>query len=96
MVRALVAGRQADFFLDRKTHLPVKIVFPAEGGAGPYVRLRDYVEVGGVSMPSKVGHEGDARTPYAYVLNPAYDARVFERPPTVEAGPEAWMWRGAR
>ncbi|HEX8720318.1 MAG TPA: hypothetical protein VF736_06740 [Pyrinomonadaceae bacterium] len=97
VVRARVAGRQADFYLDRKTRLPVQVVFPSEGaGYHPFVRMKDYADVGGVMLPSKVGHEGDARGRYVYALNPDYDPGVFERPPTIEAGPFAWRRAAAR
>ena len=38
---------------------------------------------------------GGGFSPYAYAVNPDYDAGVFERPPTVEAGRDAWRRRGA-
>jgi hypothetical protein len=96
VVRAHVSGRQADFFFDRKTHLPLKIVFPSTNGEGPSVMLKDYAEVGGVMLPSKVSHKRDHYLTYSFILNPDYDERVFERAPTIEAGPDAWKRRGGR
>ena len=94
VVRAHVAGRQADFFFDRRTHMPLKVVFPSTNGEGPGVWFKDYAEVDGVMLPAKVSHHRDNKfLACSFVLNPDFDERVFERVPTIEAGPDAWRRR---
>lgn len=95
VVRVVVGDRQADYFLDRKTHLPLMVVYPPREKAWRRFEAKDYVDVGGVMLPSKVSY-GGGFSPYAYVVNPDYDAAVFERPPTVEAGRDAWRPRASR
>ncbi|HEX8500931.1 MAG TPA: hypothetical protein VF659_10105 [Pyrinomonadaceae bacterium] len=95
VVRVAVGDKQADYFLDRKTHLPLKIVFPARDNARRYFAAKDYADVGGVMLPLKVSY-GGGFSPYAYVLNPDYDPNIFERPPTIDAGIEAWRRGAAR
>jgi hypothetical protein len=36
---------------------------------------------------------GDADIPTSIQLDVEYDERIFERPPSIEAGPEAWRAR---
>ena len=73
----------------------MKVVYPPHENAHRYFEAKDYVDVGGLMMPSKVSY-GGGFSPYSYVVNPEYDARLFERPPTVEAGPDAWRPRAGR
>lgn len=94
VVRARVSGWQADFFFDRKTHMLLKVVFPSTNGEGPGVWFKDYAEVDGVMLPTKVSHHRDNKfLACSFVLNPDFDERVFERVPTIEAGPDAWKRR---
>ena len=94
VVRVVVGDRQADYFLDRKTHLPLKVAYPTSA-KHRYFQAKDYVDVGGLMLPSKVSY-GGGYSDYSYAVNPEYDARLFERPPTVEAGRDAWRPRVAR
>jgi len=94
VVRARVAGREAVFFFDRKTHLTLKVVFPSTNGEGPGVWFKDYAEVDGVMLPTKVSyHRNNKYLACSFLLNPNFDERVFERVPTIEAGPDAWRRR---
>ena len=86
----MAAGRSADFYLDRKSHLPLKIVFPSEGGSGPFVLFKDYADAGGLLMPSKASYHGSGYISQSYQVNADYDKGVFERAPSVKAGPDAW------
>ena len=95
VVRVLVGDRLADYYLDRKTHLPVKVVYPARDDSRRHFEAKDYADVGGLMLPSKVSYGGGFSS-YAYVVNPEYDAALFERPPTVEAGADAWRPRASR
>ncbi len=95
VVRVVVGDRQADYYLDRKTHLPLKVIYPPREKAWRRFEAKDYTDVGGLMMPTKVSYGGDF-SPYAYIVNPEYDAGLFERPPTVEAGSDAWRPRARR
>ncbi|MDQ3744480.1 MAG: hypothetical protein M3444_08865 [Acidobacteriota bacterium] len=88
-------GRERfEFYLDGKTHLPVQVILRTRIEAmgrdyeDGYV-LGDYVEVGGIQFPSTVRRGGE-KNETTYQVNVAYDADIFERPPVIEAGPEAW------
>lgn len=94
------------FFLDRKTHLPVKVGFRNLDSPLPlqdpqdltslvnyygWISLSDYAEVAGIQMPRKLGYEGARPAiPVSFEINVDYDEAVFSRPPSIEAGPEAW------
>lgn len=94
------------FFLDRKTHLPLKVGFQDLGGPLPlqdpqdltslanyygWISMSNYVEVAGIQMPQKLGYEGARPViPISFEINVDYDEGVFSRPPSIEAGPEAW------
>jgi hypothetical protein len=88
-VKALPDDEQkVEFALDRNTHLPVKVIYywtrnghELSGG----VALKDYVDVSGIKMPAKVG-----RVRSKYKLNVEYDERIFEQPPSRDAGMDAW------
>ena len=97
------------FYLDRKTHLPLKVGFwnlqgprrvsEANLTSSDYywVWMSDYAEVDGIQMPRKVGYyRGPARISITFQFNVEYDEQVFEQPPTVDAGPEAWKVKPRR
>jgi hypothetical protein len=89
LVEALPKDQQkVDFALDRKTHLPMKVIYywtrngqEISGG----VQLKDYVAVDGIKVPAKIG-----RIRAKYRFNVEYDERIFEQAPNRELGPEAW------
>ena len=87
-------GRGIQFYLDPKTHLPVTIVFIKKFESGPdyveVIRLADYVEVSGIQMPSRVSWGSDEDNRTTYQINVSYDPSIFERPPRIDMGPEAW------
>ena len=88
---------RADFYLDRETHLPARIVIDSRAARGSgkgsmdYVcRLDDYANVGGIQMPQIVNC-GDKENQTTYQFNVDYDEAIFERPPTsADAKPDAW------
>jgi hypothetical protein len=88
-------GRERfEFYIDRKTHLPVQVILRTriESMGTDYVDgyiLGDYVEVEGIKFPRTVRRGGE-KNETIYQVNVTYDAGIFERPPTIEAGPEAW------
>jgi hypothetical protein len=82
---------RVSFALDRKTHLPRQVIYHTSTFGREYsggVPLSDYAEINGIQMPTRVyGYKT------SYQFNVEYDERVFERPPSVEAGVDAWKKR---
>lgn len=80
--------RVFDFSFDKTTHLPLKITeidrktgkSIAEG-----VTYSDYVTINGIQMPSKINSISAK-----FQINVDYDEALFETPPTVAAGRDAW------
>jgi hypothetical protein len=94
-------GWRVDYYLDPKTHLPTKAVLPngpksrAIGQMNQEVKLFDYKEIDGVMMPHRVSYafttnQTERSDHLAFEINPAYDAKIFDQPPTAKTGPEAW------
>jgi len=77
------------FALDQKTYLPVEIVYYHTALSGREftgkVRLSDYVDVGGIKMPSKVNGLKSSLQ-----INVEYDEQIFVREPNVGAGIQQW------
>ncbi len=104
VVVTLVDGFRAVFYLDFASHLPVAVaVFPAEWDEKKHVRtietstvnLADYRDVDGIQMPHMLGPGGGPpHMDTVYQINVEYDPRLFERPPSLEDGPEAWKPSG--
>jgi hypothetical protein len=91
VVKTLVDGKQVDYYLDRESHLPLKVAFPAADDRGTYyVAFSDYKAVDGIQMPQRVSYLGSDWLSTSYQLNVTYNEQIFERPPTIEAGPQAW------
>lgn len=98
VVETLVNRERVDFYLDRKTHLPTRVVIHYASSASEKAYnivfdLDNYAEVSGIQMPQKVTRVGNLVNEVErvnYQLNVAYDESLFERPPTIEAGAEAW------
>jgi hypothetical protein len=94
VVETLVDGSRVDFYLDRKTHLPSRIVMDIPGtrsnGRMDYsCRLGDYLEVNSIQMPQRVDCL-DKESRMTYRFNVPYDEAVFERPPTPDMSAGAW------
>jgi hypothetical protein len=88
---------RVDFHLDRKSHLPLEVAFPSDDSVGIrygrgtyYATFSDYEDVNGIQMPRKVGHLDKPKISDSVRVNVEYDPDIFERPPTIEAGPDAW------
>lgn len=91
---------RADFYLDRKTHLPVRIVTDSravrgsgKGAPDDSCILDDYAEVGGIQMPRMVNC-GDKENRTSYQFNVDYNESIFEHPPTPDMKPDAWRVKG--
>lgn len=93
VVYVRAGDRVAKYYLDTKTFLPARFeimtLSDMEKTSGTY-QFFDYVEVDGIQVPSKHRQGGSRKIPITYQFNVEYDPGIFERPPTVEAGPDAW------
>lgn len=105
IVHTFVRNRQVDFALDPESHLPVNVtihyrsdkdvtssagVLPIGESVLNSVALSDYAEVNGIQIPHTINFDQGVNSRTSYQMNVAYDERIFERPPIIEAGPEAW------
>jgi hypothetical protein len=99
-------GWLVDYYLDPKTHLPIKVVAPegeiprSKGERHKVVQFEDYVLINGVMMPRKVTHSWTSiprkwQERVSYEINPPYDPQFFEHPPTARTLPESWRAKGA-
>jgi hypothetical protein len=81
---------RADYYLDRESHLPLRVVVfrtlsaPPGQGIPPrdfvledHYRLSGYTSVEGLQMPARVSHQNGAYGSMSYRLNVAYDEQVF-------------------
>lgn len=104
VVYATAHGWEVSYLLDKETHLPMAYRFHGKKGVAErasdpplIMEFRDYVEVDGIKMPGK---ERGPQMPIEltkmpwietkFEFNVEYDPRVFERPPSIEDGPNAW------
>ena len=80
--------KRIDYFLDRKTHLPMRVAvfYGSSGKPTLTVEFSKYVRVGAIQMPGK-----QKRGSISFQINPAYDERIFTRLPSIAAGPHAWQ-----
>ena len=97
VIEATWGRERIEFYLDRKTHLPAKVVFRIryESLKSDHVivfSLGDYVEVNGLKLPGKVAR-GKDKNETTYQLNVDYDEGLFTRPPAITDGPDAWRKR---
>lgn len=94
VVRVEVDGQWFDFAIDRKTKLVIKLTSYSEYKGKRYVhpvKLSDYRDVNGIMMPHLVEME-DGHKEYCDIkINVEYDENIFARPPSINAGPHAWM-----
>ena len=97
-------GWRVDYYLDPKTHLPVRVVLHlgprarANGEMDQQVLLEDYAELDGVMMPHKASYSfttsPQRKTEHLnFEIDPQYDKGIFEHPPTPKMGPESWRLR---
>jgi hypothetical protein len=99
VVETSYGTQKFEFFIDRKTHLPKQVIIRTrfeETGTSIDGRehvesfiLDDYVEVSGIKFP-KVVRRSDESNETTYQVNVDYKKSIFERPPTLDMGSEAW------
>lgn len=97
VVRAAVDGRAIDYFLSSETHLPVQISYYSgtEYEVLYVFRLKNYEERNGIKLARTVYAKrplylGFAHEESRWEVNVEYDPCIFECPPRIEDGPNAW------
>jgi hypothetical protein len=86
VIQTEVDARRVDYYLDRKTHLPQRVIRFFESGRGwETYNFSDYISINGIQLPS-VQKQGKI----SFQINPAYDESIFIHPPSIEAGSNAW------
>ncbi|HWP43590.1 MAG TPA: hypothetical protein VNO14_10170 [Blastocatellia bacterium] len=83
-------------FLDKTSHLPVRINFLNDTGdkVFQWYGLSDYREVNGILVPHAISYDGGRSIPLTIEVNVAYDPAAFEQPPRVADGPDQWRAKG--
>lgn len=105
VVETEVGQLRLDFYLDRKTHLPVKVITEDYHGdpAMPrrmdlLVTFEDYLEVDGIQMPRRITRQplltrvvrrDTERARYRF--NVAYDEKIFNQPISKKAKSNDWQ-----
>jgi hypothetical protein len=95
-----VDGERFDFWIDRKDHLPVKIIqyfqSPYHAGLEPGYTwdLSHYQQMNGIQIPRQISFTVLAGRPdtgrFMPLLNPKLREDLFTSPPRFEDGPDAW------
>lgn len=97
------SGLMVDYYLDKKSHLPLKTALKwdgeDEGGwkeGGTF--YGDYVDVNGIKLPRRItpdaplfaDPEHKESKKYDYRINVDYEEGIFSRPPSSNMNREAW------
>ena len=94
MLETELEGMRYDFAIDRNTKLVISFSSYSEYGGKTYqnvVKLSDYKTVDGIMMPLTVEMD-DGHKEYSDIkINVEYNENIFSSPPSIEAGPHAWM-----
>lgn len=105
VIETEVGKSRIDFYLDRKTHLPVKLVMDRPDDPGLRIPMRmmvtfeDYVDVSGIQMPRRVTHEPLPLDVWSirrdterakYQFNVAYNEEIFNFPVSKKAKSDDW------
>ena len=100
LLRDAASGHEErmDFVVEPELLLVYRVVQYYEGEPVSFYCFDDYAAVDGIQMPRRTGKTNyrfwneQCRYPYALKaqFNVDYDKSIFERPPSVAAGPQAW------
>jgi hypothetical protein len=86
-------SRYIDFAFDRHSHLPLRVTYSHEQNEKEVVDLvenfSDYQEINGIKFPRKAEVSGSVES-ISIKVNEEYNRDLFESPPSVAAGVEAW------
>jgi hypothetical protein len=102
-IRDAESGREGrmDFVVEPESLLVSRVIRYYEGKPVSFYCYDDYVAVDGIRMPRRTGNTNyrfwNEKCRYPYPLhtrfNVDYNPQLFERPPSAEAGAEAWRAR---
>ncbi len=95
VVEVLFGRLKIEYFIDPKTYLPnrIKIRTWIEETQSYYeigYFLEDYIEVEGVKLPQIIKQGKKTKTKTVYQVNGKYNEKLFDNPPSIEAGAGAW------
>ncbi len=93
VVQTTVNGKRVDFGLDPKTHLLVTVSYYDVVRGKTYVTslaLFNYVDISGIKVPQTIKYDDGTEYNQRYEFNVEYNQDLFIKPPSIEAGPEAW------
>jgi len=95
VIETTSGGERIEFYLDQRTHLPMRLVIRRwiDKAKSDYVEtwvLDDYVAINGIMLPRRAAIGSLDKSETNYQINVEYDKGIFERPPTIDMGPEAW------
>jgi hypothetical protein len=93
IVETTFDGQRIDFAFDRRTHLALRVSYYEIIKGKTYVTaldLSDYVEINGLKVPATTKSDGGGEDKLTYQFNVKYNEDIFMKPPSIEAGPEAW------
>lgn len=86
-----------DYYVDPESLIVRAIAHYSKGVLIRYYLFDRYTIVNGIQVPGKYGvvytvddFKKASFTPLTFRFNVDYDEKLFERPPSVEAGPDAW------
>jgi hypothetical protein len=93
-------GERIEFWIDRKSHLPVKIISYRDFGYGKGLEpsdtwdLSEYRPMNGIQIPHRISSFILSNNPSTSrsvpILNPKLREDLFTSPPRFEDGPDAW------
>ena len=89
-----IQGHLMGVALDVKSRLPRAILMYPDGDIEQqpftFVRLKDYRIIDGILLPTKVAFTGTSYLKIECTLNVKHSLHLFETPPSIQAGPDAW------
>jgi hypothetical protein len=93
IIQTTLSGERIDFFLNQKTHLPMRIDFYRFSKIRKEtdidsIYLSDYVEVCGFQMPTKLD-DGNVYS-LKYQFNVDFDESIFAKPPIFAGKDDLW------
>ena len=85
-----------EYFIDNKTNLPNRIKFKTwfdetKSYYEDSYHLENYSEVEGVMFPQIVRRGKKTDTKTTYLVNVKYNEKLFDKPPNIKLGLDAWM-----
>jgi hypothetical protein len=108
VIETKVGNLRVDFYLDRKTRLPIKLITDDYNGISEFTQrmgltvwLDDYATIDGIKMPGRVAREPKVPThmlrrdtEYArYKFNVAYEETIFDHPVSKKVKSSDWQPR---